>query len=158
MKYCKLTTCSHELAKKHPDCLQEICLFMKEEGGRGHLFTKKEVCINLDKVEIKRANADNEATMDMCVGVSSNGKSRSMLLIELRFRYKSPRNISETNIRNKIAHSKELVKGTILPDYIFLFSKKCKNEARAHFNRIFNGRKVSCIIMDEEEFYNNFFD
>lgn len=158
MKYCRVTTCGHELAKKHPDCLQDIYVCMRDEGGKGHLFAKKEVCINLDKVEVKGLNADKEATMDMCIGVSSNDKSRSMLLIELRFRYKSPRNISETNIRNKITHSKELVKGIIAPNYIFLFSKKCKNEARAHFNRIFNGRKVSCIIMDEEEFYHNFFD
>lgn len=158
MKYCKETTFRHELAIKHPDCLQEICVCMKDEGGKGHLFVKKEVCINLDKVEVKGLNADKEATMDMCIGVSSDDKSRSMLLIELRFRYKSPRNISESNIRNKITHSKELVKGIIVPNYIFLFSKKCQNEARAHFNRIFHGKKVSCIIMDEEEFYHNFFE
>lgn len=157
MKYCKETTCCHELAKAFPDCLQEICICMKEEGGAGHLFQNRELCINLDKVEQKSAFADKKATMDFSVGISQNGQKQTMLLVELRFRYKSPRNISETNIRNKIIHSKELVKGVIIPDYVFLFSKNSKNEARAHFNRLFSGKRISCIIMDEQEFYHHFF-
>lgn len=158
MKYCKDTTCKHELAQMYPHCLQEISSYMKKEGGKGNLFVKQELCINIDEVERKNPNANKEATMDMSIGVNFDNYKHYMLLVELRFNYKSPKNISETNIRNKITHSKELVKGTIVPNYIFLFPKQCKNEARAHFNRIFKGKKVSCTIMDEEEFYNHYFE
>lgn len=133
MKYCKATTLQHPVAKKYPVCLQELLSCIKQEG-RG----------------------DREATMDVTVGLSHEGKNREMLLVEFRFRYKSPRNISEANIRNKINHSRDLLGGTVSKDYIFIFTSN-KNEARSHFNRLFRGKNVSCRIMDEDEFYSIYF-
>lgn len=156
MKYCKETTLLHPLAARFPNCLQELLHCIRQEGGKGNLFCHQEICINLDEVERKTACADRKATMDVTIGLSREGKNREMLLVEFRFRYKSPRNISEKNIRDKISHSKELLGGTVSKDYIFIFSAH-KNEARSYFNRLFKGRNVSCIIMDEEEFYTSYF-
>ena len=156
MKYCKVTTLQHELAIKFPACLQELLTCIKQEGGKGGLFCHGEVCINLDEVEKQIGHANRDATMDVTIGLSKQGKNREMLLVEFRFRYKSPRNISEKSIRDKIAHSKDLVGGNISKDYVFIFTSN-KNEARSHFNRLFRGRNVSCLIMDENEFYTTYF-
>lgn len=156
MKYCKATTLQHPLAKRYPACLQELWSCIKQEGGKGTLFCHKEICINLDEVEKQTGRGDREATMDVTVGLSKEGKNREMLLVEFRFRYKSPRNISEANIRDKINHSRDLLEGTVSRDYIFIFTSN-KNEARSHFNRLFRGKKVSCRIMDEDEFYATYF-
>lgn len=156
MKYCKATTLQHPVAKKYPVCLQELLSCIKQEGGKGTVFCHKEICINLDEVEKQKGRGDREATMDVTVGLSHEGKNREMLLVEFRFRYKSPRNISEANIRNKINHSRDLLGGTASKDYIFIFTSN-KNEARSHFNRLFRGKNVSCRIMDEDEFYSIYF-
>lgn len=156
MKYCKETTLLHPLATRFPHCLQELFSCIKQEGGKGILFCHKEICINLDEVEKNMAYSDRKATMDITVGLSREGKNREMLLVEFRFRYKSPRNISEGNIRDKISHSKELLGGAVSKDYIFIFSSH-KNEARSYFNRLFKGKNVSCLIMDEEELYTTYF-
>lgn len=158
MKYSKSLTESHSLCCRHKECLQYIIDCIKTEGGKGILFCSEETCLNLDKIEKSQHKTMPQATMDLTVGLSHNQKSCQMLLVELRFNYKSPQNIKRQEIIDKITHSKEILSGsTIYPEYIFLFNKNVYNQARNHFYRLFNGKKTICRIMTEEEFFNTFF-
>lgn len=97
--------------------------------------------------------------MDLTIGLSSNQKSIQMLLVELRFNYRNPKNIGKQEIIDKITHSKELLVGnTIYPEYIFIFNDNVYNQARNHFFRLFNAKKTNCHIMTEKEFYDLFFE
>ncbi|MFV0581295.1 MAG: hypothetical protein ACK5N4_04545 [Parabacteroides gordonii] len=131
---------------------------MKAEGGKGILFCDEETCLNLDKIEKVQHKQTPQATMDLTIGLSPNQKTRQMLLVELRFNYKCPQNIKKQDIIDKIAHSKELLTGSVIyPEYIFIFKDNICNQARNHFFRLFSGKKTNCCIMSESEFYSLFF-
>lgn len=156
MKYSKEVTETHRLGCLHKDCLQLISSCFKDEGGKGILFCQNETCINLDKIEKKQHKSSPQATMDITIGIEDS--SKKMLLVELRFNYKNPKNIGKQEILNKIDHSKALLSGcAVHPEYIFIFKENFKNQARSHFNRLFTGKKTPCIIMTEEEFHHFFF-
>lgn len=155
MKYSKEVTETHSLSCLHKDCLQLIADCLKAEGGRGILFDH-ETCINLDKIEKKQRKSKPQATMDLTMGIKT--ASKEMLLVELRFNYKNPKNIGKQDILDKILHSKELLSDCIIhSEYIFIFKENVKNQARNHFNRLFIGKNIPCLIMTEEEFHHHFF-
>lgn len=156
MKYSKNVTVTHPLSCLHKDCLLSLSDCIKTEGGKGVLFCKNEICLNLDHIEKKQHKNNPQATMDLTIGVEI--PSRKMLLVELRFNYKNPQNIGKQEIINKIVHSKDLLSECpIHSEYIFIFKENVKNQARNHFNRLFTAKNTSCIIMTEEEFYHHFF-
>nr|WP_320038504.1 hypothetical protein [uncultured Bacteroides sp.] len=160
MKYCKETTEQHPLSIKYPACLEQLKGCIKKEGGSGELFSDDDICLNLDEVEEKVSKGgDREATMDVAIGLSEEKRNRQMLLVEFRFRYDKPSNIGKKEIEDKINHSKQLLLGggTINKDYVFVFSPKKVNEARSHFRRLFSGKKVSALVMEEKELHNTYF-
>lgn len=159
MKYSKTLTEAHPLCCQYKECLQPLSHCMKTEGGKGLLFCNEETCLNLDKLEKVLSKKILQATMDLTIGLSSNQKSIQMLLVELRFNYRNPKNIGKQEIIDKITHSKELLVGnTIYPEYIFIFNDNVYNQARNHFFRLFNAKKTNCRIMTENEFYDLFFE
>lgn len=158
MKYSKEATERHALSCQHRECLQLLTAFIKEQGGKGTLFCNKESCINLDDVEELLHPHNLQATMDLTVGLFQNRKEEQMLLIELRFKYKSPKNIGAQDIRKKIEHSKDLLSGSIVhPYYIFVFKENVIGEAKSHFNRLFAGKKTPCLILTEQELHEQYF-
>lgn len=158
MKYSKSLTETHLLCCRYKECLQYLADCMKTEGGKGVLFCDKETCLNLDELEKTLHKERLQSTMDLTIGLSLNQKTSQMLLVELRFNYKSPQNIKRQEIINKINHSKELLTGSVIyGEYIFIFKDNVCNQARNHFSRLFSGKKTNCCIMSESEFYNLFF-
>lgn len=156
MKYSKEVTETHRLSCQHKDCLQLISDCFTQEGGKGNLFCQNETCINLDKIEKKQHKNSPQATMDITIGIEAS--SKKMLLVELRFNYKNPKNIGKQEILDKIVHSKDLLSDcAVHSEYIFIFKENVKNQARSHFNRLFIGKKTPCIIMTEDEFHHYFF-
>lgn len=131
---------------------------MKAEGGKDVLFCNEETCLNLDELEKAQHKKRLQSTMDLTIGLSLNQKTSQLLLVELRFNYKSPQNIKRQDIVDKIVHSKELLIGNVIyAKYIFIFRDNVCNQARNHFSRLFSGKKTNCCIMSESEFYNKFF-
>lgn len=158
MKYSKEATETHLLSCQYKDCLQLVSVCLHTEGGKGALFCNKETCLNLDRIEKTLRRSMPQATMDFTIGLSQTLRKEQMLLVELRFYYKSPKNIGKQEILDKINHSKDLLAGsTIHPNYIFIFKENVCCQARSHFNRLFSGRKTPCLIMTEEELYEQFF-
>jgi len=159
MKYCKETTEQHPLSEKYPACLEQLKGCIKKEGGSGDLFSDDDICLNLDEVEKVMSTGNREATMDVAIGLSEEKRNRQMLLVEFRFRYDKPSNIGKKEIEDKINHSKQLLLGgvPINKDYVFVFSPKKVNEARSHFRRLFSGKKVSALVMEEKELHKTYF-
>ncbi|KAA6346011.1 hypothetical protein EZS27_006436 [termite gut metagenome] len=148
-KYCEATTCEHNLAIKHPDCIESIHAVIRNEGGKKSFF-KTEKCLNLDKIETKQAQEKKQeikATMDCSFGIS-HGKQKRMILCEYRLRYKNVNNLSKTELDSKITHSKNLLGTTYVIHncYLFVFNPEIKKQAIHRLRWLYNGSKNREVI------------
>lgn len=86
-------------------------------------------------------SGDNDATMDASIGIANYENNRMSddrhLLVELRFDYKSTKNLKPENIRQKVSHTKALLSGSrIHNEFFFLFTEEVAPKARSYFYRL----------------------
>lgn len=156
MEYNNDVTLNHPLAK-HAKNLNDLS---SKDGGKG-LFDDGAMAISLDDAEHSRGANRTDKTMDVAIGTIRKGtaewpRNKKMTMCEFRYNYQSMKNISKTDLENKIKHSRSLLQqydydGAIDETSYFLFADNLIKQARSRFNRIYNTRTENRAVKTEGE-------
>jgi len=166
MKYCQDTTENHPVAIEYPHCIEDINTHLADEGysPAGPLFIHNETVIDLDEAEMVYANQQNRPvsqSMDMTIGLrNKSGYKREMLLVEFKFNMKNPNNLSQVDMRGKVAGSINILGLTppISSQYIFIFQPNLVEEARNRMARMIPGIPTDYIAMSIYDLKSIYFD
>lgn len=162
MVYSSEVTKEHPLAKDFALNLNEL---IKSEGGKG-IFPNYAVSISLDNVEKGKRKASPNSTMDIAIGVCSREslpeiKNKKIVMCEFRFNYRNWKNISKSELENKVNYSRTLLQesfiGQIDNRCFFLFDKSIFEQVKNHLARLYNNRIKERIVLTEEQFKEMFF-
>lgn len=166
MKYSKSGTLSHIVSINNPKCLINLNDLILTEGydGTEVVFNEDVTVLNMDCVEINNArneeNRNRNSSMDCAFAIKEEiNESVEMLLIELRFNYKSLKNLKQDKLLSKVSGT-TLVLGnsfSISNNYIFIFNSNLKAQARSWFFRKFPTIPRNYMVMDIFELKLNFF-
>ncbi len=166
MKYCKITTENHPIAKQYSDCVEALNSIFTNEGFIGEcvLFEQEQTGINLDSVEISISSSEGrnkEMSVDVVLGVKTpETDERYMVLTELKLRQtKANRNPSITDIDGKIAGSLATLGNsvTVTDRYYMLFSDDVVEQAKNRFIRSNSGIYKNYIASTVKEWHDLFF-
>lgn len=162
MKYNRKQTLNHQVVKKYDSCIENISATSKRDGClKKDAFGSEDDIINVDKLETsicQKTKKQKEKTVDIAfVATSENEKSKT-ILVELRCNYKNLRNLSESEILEKIKHSKQIL-GSV-PVFFFatflIFNASRKNEAKQRIRRYFK-HKSTIEVLDIKDLKQKFF-
>ena len=134
--YCPDYSRQSRLAPKFLADINNLC---QRDYGKS-FFPNSMICLDLDAYETS-LTGNNDATTDAAVGIADyfNNQSSSCrhFLIELRFDYKSMRNIDLRNMRRKVSHSRALLAPERVHDYVaFMYTDQVAPIARSCFFRL----------------------
>lgn len=149
---------NHPIAKKYKSDLDVLCL----RDYHKKFFHKPIICLDLDAYE-KSISNQADATMDASVGIAdyeSNCKTKSrLLLIELRFDYKSTSNFDIQNMLQKVSHSRDLLKSNIVDkNSLFIYTPEVAQKAQHYFDRLSRQSNYRSICNWKAMNVNQFFD
>ena len=141
-KYCEETTKNHPVYKKYESCCVEYIadVIKKENKKKSNLFeNNKYTVINVDSVEKelakKEKRGENRPTMDIAFGIiSKQKKDKNFLLVEFKLNVSNYKNISKTEIKDKVNGTKDIIdKGyySIYNFYIVIVTEVIK---RRHYS------------------------
>lgn len=148
----------HPFAQKwNSRFLKHIVEILVKEGHKQKSAFKKEKAIDLDAVETVLNKGINKGrTVDFVTGLSDN----TLLLVEAKFNAKTALNIRATEIRSKIAHSKDILRqdydGQIATSVFVLFEDGVYARAKNQLKRQFGGNP-NIHAISTTELYNLFF-
>lgn len=110
---------NNEVVEQHP-IARYCCSTLKEISLRDYpdfLFDERIKALDMDTFESSQKKAQLDRTVDAVVGISSYKHNRAfrgrLLLIEFRTNYKNPRNLSLSEVQEKIQHSLGILQGDI---------------------------------------------
>jgi hypothetical protein len=166
MKYSKSETLSHIVSINNPECLITLNDLILTEGydGTEVVFNEDVTVLDMDCVEINNArnegNRNRYSSMDCAFAIKDevNGNVK-MLLVELRFNYKSLQNLKQDKLLSKVSGT-TLALGnsvSISDNYIFIFNSNLKAQARSWFFRKFPTIPRNYMVMDIFELRTNVF-
>jgi hypothetical protein len=166
MKYSKSETLSHIVSTNNSGCLSIYQDLIITEGydGSESVFDRDVIVLDMDCVEIKNAlnegNRNRNSSMDCAFAIKdeTNG-CVEILLVELRFNYKSLQNLKQDKLLSKVSGT-TLALGnsvSISNNYIFIFNSNLKAQARSWFFRKFPTIPRNYSVMDIFELKTNFF-
>lgn len=148
----------HPFARNWNGCYLKLWTdLLKKEGYKRQTPFKQEKALDLDAVEKHLAvqKSGKECTVDFVTGLSD----KTLLLVEAKFNVKVASNISATEIRSKIQHSKGLLLQncfTIAIPVIILFNDSVCSRAKNELKRKFAGNP-NIIIASVEDLHKRFF-
>lgn len=138
------------------------CISNRDYPGRYH-FNTSIMCLDTDTYEKSLQKPHSDRTVDAVIGVATYSNNRAsnscLMLVELRMNYKNTRNLSVTEIENKIAYTRNSIIGGNAPiknESIFIFDKNVSEQARRWFSsqsRVHKSIKY-CESCSVEEFSN----
>lgn len=150
---------THPFAQKwNSCCLKHIVEILVKEGHKQKSAFKKEKAIDLDAVEIElnKGIKGRDCTVDFVTGLSD----KTLLLVEAKFNAKTALNIRATEIRSKIAHSKDILRqeydGQIATSVFVLFEDSVCERAKNQLKRQFGGNP-NIHAISTAELYNRYF-
>jgi len=157
MKYSQLDTESHPLSNSYPQFLSSINSIILQEKGTIQPF-QNEVALKFDK--IKESSDDKDIlcmkSVDMVLVIKENNNLLT-LLVEFKLDCKNAVNLSESELRDKIKHSKKLLFGSGIPihnQYIFVFNDNLLNSSRRIISlKLSNASGVVLSINDLKALY-----
>ena len=102
--------------QRHPKSYQQIADIVKEEKCKGKTPFTKEKAIYLELVEFELAKGKRDMCpiVDFTFGIARNN-SKKYRLIEAKFDVDDLKNIDEKNIRDKVSHSRDVMKEDGIP-------------------------------------------
>ncbi len=116
--------------------LNDLC---KRDYGKA-FFQTSILCLDLDAYEVS-CTGNNNATMDAAVGMADWQRNHSSndrhLLLELRFGYRSTSNFDLGNMKQKVAHSRNiLIPERIDEQVVFIYEPNVAAQASSYFSRL----------------------
>lgn len=157
-----------DVTKKHPLAEQfasNLNDMVKTDGGKG-VFPDDVIAISLDNAERAERRTAPRKTMDSALGLVARrppGRkvNEKMLMCEFRFNYKNWRNISKSELEDKVKNSKMLLQrnytGQIESKCFFIFDEKIYEQAKNYFARIYMSKTKKRVVTTEREFQILFF-
>lgn len=120
-------------------CIAELNEICERDYGKA-FFPVPIVCLDLDTYETS-CTGNNDATMDVAAGMAdwqgNHFSNNRHLLIELRFGYRSTSNFSLGNMKQKVAHSRDiLIPERINEQVVFIYEPNVAAQARNYFSRL----------------------
>ncbi len=103
---------SFEVTDDHPLAKQfalNLNIMVKKDGGKG-VFPTEAIAISLDEAERSKRRIISHKTMDAAIGVIARKtwpdlRNKRMVLCEFRFNYANWKNISKTELEEKVTNS-----------------------------------------------------
>lgn len=149
----------HPFARKWGGCcLKTWAELLKREGYSQQTLFKQEKAIDLDDVEKRLAvrKSGKECTVDFVTGLSD----KTLLMIEAKLNVKAALNISATEIRLKIEHSRDLLMQDcftrVAVPVIVLFNDNVCSRAKNELKRKF-AANPNIIIASVNDLHKRFF-
>lgn len=139
-------------------CLKTWVELLKREGCKQQTPFKKEKALDLDDVEKRLATqkSGKESTVDFVMGLSD----KTLLMIEAKLNVKAAQNISATEIRSKINHSKALLRqgwdANIATPVVVLFNDVVCSRAKNELKRKF-AANPNVVIASVRDLHERFF-
>lgn len=150
----------HQFYGKCGKTLDEVS---KKDYPKDNYFDTSILCLDMDDYEtqICRGYRGKTETVDAVIGIKNYTQQncfthQRLLLVELRMNYKSPRNISQTELENKVRHTRELL-GTETPIETkswFIFKNGIIEQMKSQFKRMAyaGGDIKNCIPLSTDMF------
>lgn len=152
-----------QIARNKGFRLEPLDTLLRAEGDKSSKSLDILV-INLDAEEtrqVERNNRDKQATVDFCFFPEG---TKNLRLVECRYKYKQPCNMSAKKIKDKIHHSRDLLCGELVSEgCTFLFSRNVMNQARSAVARVFgcnnekDTKKKGIEVMTTADFIKEYF-
>lgn len=125
-----------KLATPYLANLNELC---EHDYGKSY-FPGSIVCLDLDAYETSQTG-NNDATMDAAAGMADWKENHSSndrhLLIELRFGYRSTSNFDLGNMKQKVTHSRDILKPErVNEQVVFIYEPGVAAQAQNYISRI----------------------
>lgn len=170
MKYCIKTTLEHPISKAFPNCIEEMNVLINNNvDSLLHYcldFDSKDFVINGDIVERETAVTQNNRplnkSMDFFIGLADiNSNTTQLMFVELKLNYENNlRNLKADDIINKVAHSSNLINGTISihNNFVFIFSNHIIEQARYKLKRLFPKIPSNYIPVTIDDFKKRYFN
>lgn len=143
--------------------IAELNALCERDYGKSY-FPVSVICLDLDSYESSRTG-NNNATMDAATGMAdwqrNHFSNNRHLLIELRFGYRSTSHFDLGNMKQKVAHSREiLTPERINEQVVFLYEPNVAAQATSYFSRLSrqDSEVRSWMAMDVEGFSNYIVD
>ena len=114
--YSASVTDDSKILQKHSQAYQLIADIIKKEKCKGKTQFSNEKAIYLELVELSLAKGrrDNIPIVDFTFGIKRNN-SKKYRLVEAKFDVDDLKNIDEKNIRDKVNHSRDVMKEDGVP-------------------------------------------
>lgn len=149
------------VTQKHPQSYQLIADIVKEEKCKGKTPFTKEKAIYLELVEFELAKGKRDMCpiVDFTFGIARNN-SKKYRLIEAKFDVDDLRNIDEKNIKNKVSHSRDIMREDGIPiedgAVILINKSKIVEQQKNRFSRQLQPYG-NYQIMTIDDLYSHFF-
>ncbi len=159
--YCAIITDNSNVKRLYPESYQTIANIIKEEKCKGKTLFKNENAIYLEKVEdmLAKGKRNKIPIVDFTFGISHKNIQKYRL-IEAKFEVYDLKNIDTKNIREKVSHSKDVMRIDniqIEDGAVILINKGKKVEQQKNFL----SRKLipygNYQIMTIDDLYNKYF-
>ena len=149
------------VTQKHPESYQLIADIVKKEKCKGKTQFSNEKAIYLELVELRLAKGkrDESPIVDFTFGIKQNN-SKKYRLVEAKFDVDDLRNIDEKNIKNKVSHSRDIMREDGIPiedgAVILINKSKIVEQQKNRFSRQLQpyGKYQ---IMTIDDLYNRYF-
>ena len=149
------------LFSKCADLLQNVS--NRDYPGR-YYFDSRIECLDIDAYEKNVCGGNPDNTVDAVIGICNckNDKRKTchrLMLIEFRMDYESTHNLSVTQMIRKVAHTKDLLGGSIQIDTnsFFIFDNAISEQAKRWFANKSNeeGAFKNCVAWSVNDFHTN---
>lgn len=144
-------------------CGKTLDTASKKDYPNNNYFDTSIQCLDMDDYETQTCRGQQTETVDAVIGIKSHAQNRfsrqRLLLVELRMNYKNPCNLSQSELENKVRHTRELL-GTGTPIETtswFIFKNGIIEQVKSWFiNKSRAGGAIRNFIPLSTEMFNNY--
>ena len=156
-----ILSCS--MTKQHPQAYIKITEILSKEHFRraNHFSQEKALYLELAETELaKNQKRCKKPIVDFSIGISK-GKNRMIRLVEAKFDVDNLKNLTESNIPEKVKHSNDIFISNGIPiksgAVVLINNSKIVQQQKRWLSSILAAKGQHYSVRTVEEFYNEYF-
>lgn len=147
---------NNDVLKQHSlyrHCASTLNAVSERDYPNKNYFNPLIECLDMDTYEKKQCSGNADCTVDTVIGISTCKNkvtsSNRLLLVELRLDYINAKNLSKSELEQKVEHTKDLLSSelSIEQNNIFIFTDNVAQQARSFMTRLMKGTKYSKLFV-----------